>query len=573
MRGALTTAAGMTAALILALSDPSGAAARITWEDCTGELAGTGLECATFTVPLDHTRPKGTTIDLALSRIPATGAKADYLGPMLLNPGGPGIGGRTLPLGLVDVLPAPVPARYDLIGFDPRGVEASEPAIACDPALFHTPAPDYVPPDRNRILGTERERRATAAGLARTCRSKTRAAMAHLRTADVARDLDLIRAALGAPKLNYLGFSYGTYLGQMYASLFPGRVGRFVLSGTVGPDGVGYRGDLGRPATARAFEINMTRFFRWAAGFDAIYQLGADTVAVRARYDAELTRLRRDAIDGVGPAEWTQLFSITARTEQIWPLIAAGWAAWNSANTAPFAGVFSGPPAESAEFAGDSLAVTCSDGDWERAYAKARADTFRTATSAPLTAWLFFWEVTAPCLQWPVPGLPTPVGAAAAAPMLFVNGSLDAPTTLTEALAARAVFGRSILITERDGLEHAGSAFAGNPCVDEVVATYLLEGILPTRRSGSGTDITCERGPEPGLLEVLTGSGVALLPTELLPPELFLSGPGAVAAAQQQLAELFHASQLGVPAFLLQTLHSPAPTSDSEFGDDLGPRS
>lgn len=130
--------------------------------------------------------------------------------------------------------------------------------------------------------------------------------------------------------------------------------------------------------------------------------------------------------------------------------------------------------------------------------------------------------------------------------MLFINGSLDAPTTFAEALAARAAFPRSVLVGERDSLEHAGSAFAGNACVDDVVTAYLLDGVLPTRGGPNTADVTCERGPEPGLPEVLLGSAAALLPSALL-----LADSAPIAAAHQDLSDLLLAAQLGVPTFAL----------------------
>lgn len=474
------------------------------------------MECATLFVPLDHTKPKGEQIGIEVSRL-AAADPATSLGPLLVNFGGPGAPG--LDAGLFLDVPAEVLERFDVIGFDPRGVGQSSPTLVCDPDLFKGPQAPYDPPDLKRVRGSERTRMKLVQSYVTACEQRNGDLLRHLRTTDVARDIDLIRQALGTSTINFLGYSYGTYVAQMYASMFPKRVGRFLLDGNVAPTGVGFAGDLGRPATAKAFEVNVQRFFAWAATYNVYYGLGATKEEVERRYYATLKRLTTDPVDGIGPAEWTNLFVAPVYSEDAWPLITQGWANFDDDNTTLFAEALVFAAKEVDTFAAATRAVACSDGPWPRSLSKARAQAARTARVAPFATWTLFWDVTAPCIQWPVRGTTAPVGSATAAPILFVNGTLDAPTQISEALAARRAFPRSALLAETDGANHAGATFADNPCIDPIVTAYLLEGKLPERRPGDAADVECARGLEPGPVEIATVAAlVAAL--ENLPPEV-----------------------------------------------------
>lgn len=211
---------------------------RVDWGDCRqdvgdeagGELDRAGARCAEITVPLDYTRPGGRAITIAMSRLAATDT-ANRIGVLLLNTGGPGAPGRT------DVLPVrdwmgDVGARYDLIGMDPRFVGRSTPLDCGWPTGTWTRS---AGPDRagfDRVVKFERD-------LAERCARSQPDLLPYASTRNTARDMDLIRAVLGAPKLSYLGYSYGTYLGAVYAQLFPERAGRMVLDSAVDPQRYG----------------------------------------------------------------------------------------------------------------------------------------------------------------------------------------------------------------------------------------------------------------------------------------------------------------------------------------------
>lgn len=200
---------------------------RVSWSDCTVEKRD--MQCAAVKVPIDYRDPAGGTATIRLGRVAASGQSR---GPLLMNPGGPGEAG----IGFVSWFADDVPrlhAAYDLIGFDPRGVGSSDGVRCLDTErLDELTALDAPPrtPDQN----------ARARELARTegeeCRRRSGPLASHMTTIETARDLDIIRSALGSPRLDYYGASYGTFLGSMYAALFPQHVGRMVLDGAVDPD-------------------------------------------------------------------------------------------------------------------------------------------------------------------------------------------------------------------------------------------------------------------------------------------------------------------------------------------------
>jgi pimeloyl-ACP methyl ester carboxylesterase len=170
-------------------------------------------------VPLDHADPDGTQIQLAVSRIRHSVPEDQYQGVMLVNPGGPGNSGLELAT-LGRWVPRHVGDAYDWIGFDPRGVGSSEPSLSCIPRYFHGDRPAYVPTTQE----LESRWLARSERFADACQEEAPDLLQHMSTIDTARDMDLLRQALGVDQINYYGFSYGTYLGQVYATLFPGKI-------------------------------------------------------------------------------------------------------------------------------------------------------------------------------------------------------------------------------------------------------------------------------------------------------------------------------------------------------------
>lgn len=526
-RGIRTRAAGLIAVLALAAlptlaTGPTAAAAEpIAWAPCTEDYLA-GVECGTLSVPLDHTKPRGASIRLALSRIPATATGADYLGPLLLNFGGPGIEWRDAAPLLAQRLPPEVAGRFDLIGLDPRGVGASEPRLRCDASYHVQPGPDLGPPPPGPVRAAEKAILARTAAHVQACVRNGGAALKHMRSIDAVHDLEDIRRALGAPKLNLFGQSYGTYLGQLYASTYPRTTGRMVLSGVVGPAGVGTIGDLGRPVVAAAEQRNLEDFFTWVARFDAIYDLGADAAAVRAQYVRDEQALRAAPVGPMGPGEWRQFFLAPVYQESAWAISAHLWSEWAHGRPDLLIEIFAAASPEAIDAStAPYFAIACSDGRWTRNYGKLRAATAEAARVGEFAAWPFHWLAAVPCSTWPVRRDAVTVDGSAAPPLLFVNATRDAITLLTDALDARRAFGASVLIAEVGARSHAASAFddTSTACVDALVVRYLLTGELPDRQAGDTPDVTCARRPEPGLPEIaLVGVQVLIKPViDLLP--------------------------------------------------------
>jgi pimeloyl-ACP methyl ester carboxylesterase len=205
---------------------------KIRWVSCGSDFPA--FQCATVRVPRDYDKPYGATTTLALTRLPAAKPKAK-IGTLFTNPGGPGGSGVDFVQGAAQVLyPQAVRDRFDILGFDPRGVARSDPATCFataadeEAALATFPAYPLTRAEVRPYLAANKK-------LARSCAARSPDRFRHLSTANVARDLDLLRRAVGDAKLSYAGYSYGTYLGATYAALFPTKIRALVLDGTLDP--------------------------------------------------------------------------------------------------------------------------------------------------------------------------------------------------------------------------------------------------------------------------------------------------------------------------------------------------
>lgn len=253
------------AALLLAgLAQPAGAAPPVADSDSPQaqvqapvpeldwKACGPGLEqfeCTSAEVPTDYDRPRGATTTIALTRLPAADP-ARRIGTLFVNPGGPGGSGVDFVQQVAPVIPAELRARFDVLGFDPRGVVRSDPAT-CFPTAEQESA--FLDQTLSFPLTPAEERRYTieARILGAACAATSPRRFRHISTANVARDLDLLRQAVGDRQLSYLGLSYGTYLGATYAQLFPGRIRALALDGTIDPREYAGSRERGRPLGAR----------------------------------------------------------------------------------------------------------------------------------------------------------------------------------------------------------------------------------------------------------------------------------------------------------------------------------
>ncbi|WP_308166499.1 alpha/beta hydrolase [Actinomadura sp. NEAU-AAG7] len=476
--------------------DPAPRPAGLAWASCPakdpvekGRLKG--LQCATLGVPLDHGRPDGPQITLALTRARHTGAASR--GAILLNRGGPGAHGRDLAAVFGAGLPKQVARSYDWIGFDPRGVGASRPALVCDERYQDPghPRADPVPAD-------EREERAwtgRARAYADDCARKYRDLLPHMGTADAARDIDAIRQALGERRIGFFGYSYGSYLGAVYATMFPQRVGPMVLDSVVRPSGVWYQDNLDQNV---AFEKRIKTYFGWIARHHEVYRLGGTAARVAAAYARVRAAVRAKPIEGrVGASELDDTFLADGYGDYSWAAHAAALSAYAVRHDpAPLRKAWQPPsPLDQNNYAVYN-AVQCRDAAWPRDWSRWHADSERLYREGyRFETWGNTWY-NAPCAFWTVPGGPPPAvrGTAALPPILLVQGTEDAATPYPGALETHRRFPTSRLVAQVGGGNH-GVSLTGDKCVDRAVITYLDGGGVPADRPGP--DVECPAGPPP----------------------------------------------------------------------------
>jgi pimeloyl-ACP methyl ester carboxylesterase len=464
----------------------------LAWHSCNS-----GQRCAALRVPLNYNKPGGRTITLALSEVPATAPPGQRQGILLVNPGGPGGSGLGLASFVAQGLDPAVAARYDIVGFDTRGVGASRPALHCNPAFFAHERPNYIPANAAAERVLINRAKAYAAG----CEKKFGWLLPYMTTANIARDMDQIRAAMGQSKLSYFGYSYGTYIGQVYATLFPKRVHRMVLDSTVDPTGIWYADNI---AQDYAFQGRMNAFYAWAARYDNAYQLGSTPSAVRRSYYTVRARLiAHPAADpsgpAIGPDELDDTFVAGGYNNGYWPALAGAISAYlrPGGSRQQLVTIFNqiGKQSEN-EFAVYN-AVECADVAWPRNWAKWDADSRTVYRKAPFETWDNTW-FNAACAFWPVhgPAKPMKIGASGLPGILMLQGTLDAATPYAGAQNAHRRLPTAKMVVVRGGGNHGQSlSFPANSCVNGYLNGYLATGALP---SAPGlVNATCAPLPDP----------------------------------------------------------------------------
>ncbi|MFE0173386.1 alpha/beta hydrolase [Streptomyces sp. NPDC059002] len=485
--------AGMVAAVppSASASGPPSTAAHtsLTWKKCATKDHPT-LQCASLEVPLDHARPHDRKITLALSRVRHT-AKT-FQGPLLVNPGGPGGSGLSMAGSVAATLPKKVAAQYDVIGFDPRGVGRSRPALNCRPGHFAPVRPASVPGTHT----LERAQLARARAFAHACSAKYTDLLPFIDTVSTAKDMDAIRGALGTERITYFGYSYGTYLGAVYGKLYPHRVRRMALDSMVDPTGVWYEDNLKQDY---AFDARHKALMAWIARHDKAYGLGKAPAAVEAAWYAMRDALaKKPAGKKVGPAELEDTFLPGGYFNGFWPHLAEAFAAYaKHKDTGPLIKAYESFGAvDSAGENGYSVyaAVQCRDARWPRDWDTWRADNRAVHAKAPFFTWNNAWY-NAPCAFWPTHSLTPPdVSNASLPPVLMFQATDDAATPYDGAVILHRKLHGSRLVVEQGGGNH-GITLSGNACLDRYLAAYLASGKVPS--SGGEIDAVCAATPEP----------------------------------------------------------------------------
>jgi pimeloyl-ACP methyl ester carboxylesterase len=464
----------------------------IDWGNCTrASLVRAGAQCGFLVVPLDYAKPKGATIKIAVSRVEHKSPDAGYQGVMLTNPGGPGGSGLGLAT-LGGAIPNGAGDYYDWIGFDPRGVGSSVPSLSCDEDYTGFNRPFYVPVNRS----IEKTWLAKAKGYAQACDVAGGKLLDHLRTTDTIADMESLRKALGEKKINFYGFSYGTYLGQVYATLHPDRVRRMVFDGVVNPERVWYDANLDQDIQ---FDKNMDVYFAWIAKYDAVYHLGTSAKVVKQKYYSTLYSLIKNPAAGkIGPAEWNDIFVSAGYYVYGWESVAEAFAAWvNDKNADGLLALFGEPGGPGADNGyAVYLGVQCTDVQWPKSWSKWQRDNWRIHAKHPFITWNNAW-FNAPCRDWGAKaGKPVEVNGKKAPEILLIAETKDAATPYSGALEVRQRFPRSVLIEGVGGTTHSGS-LSGIACTDDTIAAYLATGDLPDRKRGNRSDVQCDPVPQP----------------------------------------------------------------------------
>jgi len=463
------------------------------WHSCSGQLAQQGVpDCTMLSVPVNYADPGGRHISLALDMIPATAPKSQQQGIMLVNPGGPGGDGLPLAAEVAQGLSPGVAASYDIVGFDPRGVGSSVPALSCDPGFFSGVRPNYVPASAaaEQVLINRAKMYAT------DCEQRFGWLLPYMTTEDVARDMDAIRAAFGVSRINYYAFSYGTYIGQVYATLFPERVRRMVLDSTVDPTGVWYTDNVEQDY---AFQGRMAAFFAWVAKYDATYHLGSTAAQVQAAWYKARNQLLAHPVDAaIGADEFDDTFLQGGYLDQLWPGFAQALSSYlNAGQTADLITQYQGNGAQNENEFAVYNAVQCSDVNWPRSWSFWTVDTERIYRTAPFQAWDNAW-FNAACAFWPVrgPAKPLQITGSGLPGILMLQGTLDPATPYPGAQNAHKLLPSARMVVVEGGGNHGQSMEQpSDSCVQGYLNAYLGTGALP--EAPGLVNATCPAVPAP----------------------------------------------------------------------------
>jgi pimeloyl-ACP methyl ester carboxylesterase len=448
----------------------------LEWEAC-GEQ-----QCATAVAPLDWEAPSDGEIELALVRAPARG---DRIGSLLVNPGGPGGSGYDFIAESVEYAVGPeLQQRYDIVGFDPRGVGRSTPVQCYDAEQMDEFLYGILPSERGSdewIADVDAANRDFGAA----CDENTGDLLANVDTVSAARDLDLLRAILGDEQLNYLGYSYGTFLGATYAGLYPEKVGRLVLDGALDPaasvDEVNLAQAVGFEQALRAYLVDCL------AGPECPFSGSVDDAADEvARLLASVEASPLQGSDG------RQLGADALVTAIIYPLYSPeSWTylsdmfetvMFGEADTALFFADGYNGRQEDGTYRDNSTeafrAINCLDYTYDADPATMRDDAAELAEAAPIIGPYFgFGDIG--CAAWPAASDAerAPITAEGAAPILVVGTTGDPATPYEWAVSLADQLESGVLVSY-DGEGHTAYR-KSNACVDTAVEAFLIDGTVP----------------------------------------------------------------------------------------------
>ncbi len=453
---------------------------QVDWEECDGADDGV-YYCTTVTAPLDWAEPAAGEIDLAV--IVRVGDSGKSTASLLTNPGGPGASGFDLVADSATyAVGEELASAFDVVGFDPRGVGRST-AVRCFDAAEMDAFLYDVPVAERGSAEWEAELTARNDDFAAACEANSAGILPYITTANAARDMDLLRAVLGDEKLTYLGYSYGTFLGATYASLFPERVGALVLDGAIDPSVSGI--EVGA-TQAIGFESALRTFMAYCLGADAcpfggtVDDAMADLATLLATVDA--APLPNEDGRMLGADTLTTAIIAALYAQGSWPVLSMA-----------LSDTLQGDPAQAfrlADFYNDRAggrylsnqteaftAYNCMDYPDEDDPAAEEAADARVAELAPTIA--PYWSGVDTCASWPhePTGTRGAITADGAAPIVVIGTTGDPATPYEWSVSLAEQLSSGVLIT-REGEGHTGFN-KGSACVDEAVVAYLLDHVVP----------------------------------------------------------------------------------------------
>lgn len=459
----------------------------VTWGPCEEEDLAT-LECATVAVPMNYRNPAGEQINLAISRLAASDPSRRR-GVLFTNPGGPGGTGRKFPTYYAE---QPITQVYDIIGIDVRGLGKSTQLAAC--AEVNTDDLEIGsrtrPSDADMVAMAEQAKREEAA-----CAAAGGEFRKYVTTMNVARDMDSLRAGLGEDKINYLGTSYGTWVGAVYGEMFADRLDRNVLDSSLDPRVSWREGDVNNAA---AIEQNFTRWTEWAAARDSVFHLGATSEAVRGSIDEIAAAIMRGPVAGIDKIDdFDKAVGTFTRYRK-------SWASFAKSMRDVLAEVHGAPP-NPALAASNKHALGVSDDLEEESEDRDEADEDSDSVQAAvLCEWdwptdpeVYFRDMRKERDSFPygntvgqvaigqcafdkVKDEPlVKVGPARYPRGLVLNSEGDTQTSLVDGTAAAKELGSVLIVVKNEGGHGMYSATPPNVCLDERVNAYLIDGVLP----------------------------------------------------------------------------------------------
>ncbi|MFQ6394608.1 alpha/beta fold hydrolase [Nocardia sp. KC 131] len=457
---------------------------QLQWKSCDDpKLDPAGAKCTDVTVPLNYAEPQGETITVAISRIAATDP-AQRHGVILSNSGGPGGPGLDFMVDVGAAMTPDVRARYDLIGIDPRGVGRSTPVDCHWPRGFGL-----------QSTGTDgagfAETVAAQSNLAARCAATEGARLRYFTTRNTARDMDVIRGALGEEKISYYGTSYGTYLGSVFTQMFPERSDRIVLDSSADPDRygpVGMMQDMGAPN-----EVALDMWADFMAAHDGDYHFGTAREQVRGklvdlidRAAADPIRLGDFAIDDhtlpmmlfTGLDDPRKYPKLAAQIRQVADAAEGKPVEILPELNADLSFMLNAQPRDGSA----QMAIMCGDIEAPRDPSWYRRNVEAARTTQPIFG-AFTNQIT-PCAFWAPPAEP-PTRVRNSVPSLIVQSTGDTRTTYQGAQALHRALSASRLVTLRDVPIHWIFGNYPNKCTDDMVNTYFRDGTLPA------ADVTC----------------------------------------------------------------------------------